>query len=149
MKRAPLSARERAQLQRDAADVRATAQRKGLTLDAWEEREESAIAREHFELGCWLYWYQHQVYREGKDGLQARIECAERIFLAGFTNPKYKFFTVFDFGERQFDTIFEMGDSAQVLEGLRERLKKDKSGKIAEAFTYFGWPQTAPDLLAA
>jgi hypothetical protein len=149
MKRAPISARERAQLQRDAADVRATAQRKGLTLDAWEEREESAAAREHFEFGCWLYYFQSRWYRNEQDHLAARIECAERIFLAGFTNPKYKFFTVFDFGERQFDSIFEMGDSAAVLEGLRERLRKDKTGKMAEAFKYFGWPQTAPDLLAA
>lgn len=149
MKRAPISAQERAQLQRDAADVRATAQRKGLTLDAWEEREESAAAREHFELGCWLYYYQSRLYRTGQDHLQARIECAERIFLAGFHNPRYKFYTVFDFGERQFDSIFEMGDSAQVLEGLRERLNKDKTGKMAEAFTYHGWPLTAPDLFAA
>ncbi|MCK9985386.1 MAG: hypothetical protein AzoDbin1_01858 [Azoarcus sp.] len=149
MRNAPISARERAQLQRDAADVRATAQRKGLTLDAWEEREETEAARHHFELGCWLYYYQSRLYRNGEDHLQARIDCAERIFLAGFPNPKYRFYTVFDFGERQFDSIFEMGDSQEVLAGLRERMKKDKTGKLAAAFAYNGWPQTAPDLFSA
>lgn len=149
MKQAPIGARERAQLQRDAADVRATAQRKSITLDAWEERDESDAARRHFELGCWLYWFQTRIYSTDDLGLQARIDCAERLFLAGFPNPKYRFYTVFDFGERQFDSIFEMGDSREVIAGLRERMKKDKTGKIAEAFAYNDWPLTEPHLFAA
>lgn len=143
MNKAPLTASELAQLQADAKDIRAAALRKLVTLDGWDERQETAAARSHFALGCWLYYYSRRVYLDNAEGLASRIDCARRIFLAGLTNPGYKFFTVFDFGERNFDTIFEMGDAEQVIDGLRQLAKADQSGRIAQAFTNFCWPLTA------
>lgn len=143
--KAPLTAAERQQLIADAANIRAAATRKGHTLDAWEEIDERNAANTHFELACWLFYYSRRVYG---DAIEARIDCARRIFTAGFTNPGYQFFTVSDFGERQFDTIFEMGDSAQVIDGLRKYLFTDTSGNLRKAFEYMGWPMTAPDLLS-
>lgn len=72
-----------------------------------------------------------------------------RIFLAGFNNPCYDFFTVFDFGERQFDGIFEEGDAEEVIDGLRKEIPLDSSGQIATAFEYFGWPVAVKSRSAA
>ena len=139
MDKAPLTAKELAALKADAQNIRAAAKRKNTTLDDWDEKRETEAARQHFDLGCWLYYYSRRVYLEGAEGLKYRTDCARRIFLAGLTNPGYSFFTVFDFGERQFDTIFEMGDADQVIDGLRQAAKADQSGHIARAFAYMGW----------
>ena len=132
---APISAGQRAQLERDARDLYGTAKRKGNTLDQWDHANEAPAAREYFELGCWLYYFT-QRYRRGQDDLDLRIDIVLRLFLAGLYNPGYMFFTVFDFGERQFDNIFEQGDAAQVKEGLRAFLGNDK---IRKGFEYHGW----------
>ena len=117
--KAPLNTAELSTLWRDARNVRATAERKGVTLDACEERRETYIAQNFFEIGCWLFYYSKRVGLAGKEGLKARIDCAIRLKKAGIENPGYDFFTVFDFGERTFDTIFEMGDSHQVVNALK------------------------------
>lgn len=135
--KAPITAKERAMLAKDAANVAAAAQRKCLTLDRYEERAESLAAKQHFELGCWLFHYQKSF---GKSGcFHARVQCLLRLFLSGITNPGYDFFTVFDFGERQFDTTLEMGDSKHVLAELRKALVLDKTGNLRAAFEYHGW----------
>ena len=136
--RAPITDDERNRLMADLTHLRAAADRKGSTLDAWEERREKNLGKAHFELGCWLYYYRNRVGL--RNGLADRIDCARRIFVEGINNPGYDFFTAFDFGERQFDTIFEMGDSEQVIDGLRQHLKDDSSGNLAAAFQNFGWP---------
>ena len=136
--RAPIAGSERRKLKADLQNLRATAARKGTLLDAWDERIESRAGKEHFELGCWLYYYSQRIYTEG---VESRIDCARRIFAEGITNPGYRFFTVFDFGERQFDTLFEMGDAEQVIEGLRRYLPGDETGGLKRAFENFGWPE--------
>ncbi|WP_186214619.1 hypothetical protein [Burkholderia gladioli] len=133
---APISATQRAQLKRDASDLYGTAKRKGNTLDRWDYGQEAPAARDHFELGCWLYYFT-QCYRSGHDTLELRIDIVRRLFLAGLHSPGYKFFTVFDFGERQFDSIFEQGDAKQVIEGLRVFLGSEE---VRKGFEYFGWP---------
>lgn len=142
--RAPLSAAERGKLRADAANIRATAERKGCTLDQWDERQESAAAAQHFELGCWLFYYSRRI---GTEATETRIDCARRIFTEGITNPGYQFFTIFDFGERQFDTLFEMGDAEHVIAGLRRFIATDSTGNLQKAFDYMGWPILEPDLL--
>lgn len=142
MDKSPLTIRELAVLRADAQNIRAAAKRKEVTLDAWEERHETEAAQQHFDLGCWLYYYSRRVYLDNAEGLASRIDCARRIFLAGLTNPGYRFFTVFEFGERNFDTIFEMGDADQVINELRQLVKSDKTGRIAQAFANFGWTLT-------
>jgi hypothetical protein len=96
-------------------------------------------------LGCWLFYYSRRIYSESVD---TRIDCARRIFIEGIANPGYRFFTVFDFGERQFDTLFEMGDAEQVVDGLRRFLYSDSNGNLSAAFRQMGWPISAPDLLS-
>lgn len=135
----PLSEAELARLRADARDIPGTAKRRNTTLDAWDLRSERAAAEKHFALGCWLYYYSRRIFLTGPEGLQHRIDCARRIFEAGLGNPGYAFFTVFEFGEREFDTIFEMGDSTQVLEGLRKLARRSRSQQIREAFAEMGW----------
>lgn len=141
---APISKTDRAQLLRDAANIRATAERKGVTLDRYEESREGQIAKSHFELGCWLYRFTKLRGLPPSQYLQERIGLVMRLFLSGFIHPRYDFFTVFDFGERQFDGIFEEGDAVVVIDGLRQQIPMDSSGQIAKAFECFGWP-TAMD----
>lgn len=134
----PLTAKQLAKLREDAKDLKATARRKGLTLDSFDEQRESFAARFHFDLGCWLHYYSRKVGMP--DGLQDRIACAKRIFLSGVISPGYDFFTIFDFGERDFDTIFEMGDSIAVVDALRSMIPEDQTGRLIAAFKYFNWP---------
>lgn len=127
---------------RDLDNLKATATRKGLTLDAWEEHNESTAGKLNFELGCWLYYYNRRIY--DADGFNARVDCMRRIFEAGHTYLHYEYFTVFDFGERQFDTLIEMGDASEVIDAVRTLyLPVDTSGNVRTAFEYFGWPLVA------
>lgn len=134
---APLSAAQLAQLRADANDLWAAAERKGTTLDRWEHRDESEAARDHFALGTWLHYYSTRI---GKvDGLQARIDCTRRILESGLGRIGYKFFTVFDFGERHFDTLVEMGDADEVVDALRVIACKGRNANLLKAFEYMGW----------
>lgn len=139
---APLSTTTRKRLMEDARNVAATAERKGLCLDRWEVRDETLAARQHFELGCWIFHLNRLFAHNGVVGFHARIECNYRLFMAGIYSPGYMFHTVFDFGERQFDGIMEMGDGAQIVEALRHLLLSDRSGNLLGAFEYHGWNKT-------
>ncbi len=143
-KKAPVSKTQREQLRKDLSNLAATAQRKGTTLDAYEASREGRVGKEHFELGCWLYRFNHLRGLTAEQDLKERIEIVARLFLAGIQNPRYDFFTAFDFGERQFDSIFEQGDAMEVIDGLRDLIPQDKTGKIAEAFGAYGWPMEKP-----
>lgn len=136
---APISADDRIRLQSDLQNIKQTAARKNVILDAYDESRETLAGKANFELGCWLYYYRHRI---GIEDTATRIDCARRIFEAGFANLGYEFFTVFEFGERQFDTLFESGDAAEVIAGLRALIPADKTGNIRKAFEYFGWPTT-------
>lgn len=140
--KAPIPAHVRNRLTADARDIRGTATRKGVVLDRYEEVEERLAAINHFELGCWLHYFQNKVGLDSDKGFKARVECALRLFHAGIFNPTYKFHTVFDFGERTFDSIFEMGDAGDVIGLLRDALDSDKSGNLAKAFAHHGWSLT-------
>lgn len=135
LKHAPLDDRLRHALKLRLADLKKTAAKKGTTLDAWEERAEQQAGKNHFELGCWLYFYSKHIGGH----CEIRADCLKRIFLEGLTNPGYDFFTAFDFGERQFDSCLEQGDSKEVIALLRKELAKDTTGNLARAFDYFGW----------
>jgi len=134
---APLTSKQLDQLRADANDVRAAATRKGLDLDAWDEACERDAARTHFALGTWLFYYSTRVGEVG--ALSDRIECLRKLFEAGIFQPAYQFFTVFDFGERQFDTCVEMGDANEVKDGLRELAHKHRNANLLAAFEYMGW----------
>lgn len=135
----PISKAELDQLRFDAQHIRAAAERKGTTLNTWEEARESAVAKSDFILGTWLYYYTKTYYQRGTHALPNQIDCLYRLFRAGFHNPGYQFFTVFDFGERQFDSIYESGNADQVIQGLRDIFKKTNDKGVAAAFVYLGW----------
>lgn len=141
--KAPITESVRAQLRLDTQDLRATAARKSITIDDWEVRRQATAAKNHFELGCWLYHLRERIGRSDEGSLHDRIECAWRIFMSGITNPGYQFVTVFEFGERQFGTIFGMGDGDQVVDGLRSLLSADRTGRLAAAFDAYGWPRAS------
>lgn len=134
---APLTSKQLDQLRADAKDVRAAAARKGVELDAWDEAREREAARTNFTLGTWLFYYSTRVGKAG--ALGDRIECLRKLFEAGIYQPGYQFYTVFDFGERQFDTCVEMGDAAEVKDGLRELAHKHRNPNLLAAFEYMGW----------
>lgn len=137
--KAPISTTARNQLQQDVRDIKAAAARKQVTLDRYEEARELQMAKKHFELGCWLHYYGGKFGQSSDAGFKARVECAMRLFLSDIASPSYDFFTVFDFGERQFDTIFEMGDADEVVDRLRSAIQSDSSGLIKKAFLHHGW----------
>lgn len=142
-KTAPISKADRAKLLLDAADPQRAAKRKGLTLDRHQEAREKMVASNHFDLGCQLFRFTQLRGLTPEEHLSERIDLVTRLFLAGFNNPNYDFFTIFDFGERQFDGIFEEGDAEDVIEGLRRNIPLDTTGMLVSAFGYFGWPLTA------
>ncbi len=145
MGRAPISQRKRAQFERDSASteaVMAAAARKGNTCTVREAELECRTARSHFELGCWLSHYADRITRE-KDP-QVRIDCVRRIWESDITNPDYRFFTIFGFGERNFDACFEMGDGDKVAAALKAMAIEDPTGPIAAGVKAFGWDLRKP-----
>lgn len=139
--RAPLTRKQLQQLQHDVNDLRGTAKRKGTTLDAWDEYTERSAARDHFDLGCWLYHYTTLRGLTPEQHLQARVNVLVRLFLNEILHPGYRFFTAFDFGERTFDRMFEQGDSHALIDALRTHLVTDSTGRLAKSFDSYGWPK--------
>lgn len=136
--RAPTAEWQRKRLEKDVTNLPAAAARKGHVLTARDHAHELAAGRLHFELGCWLHFYLQYIRRAG--ATQARFDCARRIFLAGFSRLDNSFFTAFDFGEREFDSLFEGEDAEAVISALRQLIPTDGTGNIATAFTHLGWP---------
>lgn len=137
--KAPLLDIVRNQLLQDANDIKSAAERKGRTLLKIEFDRESQAAMQNFELGCWLYHYKPLISLEGITGFEARVDCAMRLMLSGVNYPGYDFYTVFDFGDRDFSDLFEMGDGDAVLHALRESIPNDPSGRLKQGFVEFGW----------
>lgn len=140
MKVAPLSSTQVMQLKRNAENIQATAKALGnVALTPAELEDEQYHAENHFELGCWLHYYKNEIGKEGEIGLQARVDCLKRLIKAGFGNPEFSFYTVFGFGGREFDTIFEMGDGDQVKEAVLGMIESDTSGAIKKFCKQAGW----------
>lgn len=116
---APITERERAQLRRDVqtSNIVACAKRKSLDLDPRSLLIEAHKGAQYFDLACWLYYYNRRV---GTQGIWARIDCVRRLLLSDYPSfsPSYDFYTVFGFGDREFDTCFEMHDGAEVVRSL-------------------------------
>lgn len=150
--KAPISQRLRTQFERDVSSVNyiiAAAERKGNTCGRWEASEEYLAARDHFELGCWLHYYADRV---GKlKGFQDRVDCVRRIWESGIHSGGvgYRFFSVFGFGERHFDTCFEMGDGDKVADALKEMARQDPDGPVAAGAKAFGWELRPPVVVVA
>lgn len=139
----PLSQADFDQLRHDSSQVLITAKKKNIEMTICEMREEMRAAKEHFALGCWLFYYSNRIHEPGASGLRDRIDCLRRIFEAGLRHTYYSFHTVFNFGDREFRTIFSCGDKEAVINALRPLAKADPDGSIASAFTFYGWPLSA------
>lgn len=126
--KAPLDAAVVKQLKADLASVdavKAAAQRRHNAIpDHWDAEEQRRKGLEHFDLACWLHYYAPRVYQP--DGIDDRIACALRIFREGIDRVGYEFYDVFGFGERHFDTIFEMGDADEVSAALWRAARGEK-----------------------
>lgn len=139
-KKAGLSTSELAMLKIRALNIQATAKEKGNSpLDSWDLQNEIWHAEKHFELGCWLYFYSKKVGKEGSAGLFFRIGCLKKIIKSGIEKTGYSFFTVFDFGEREYDTIFEMGDGDLVKKAILAEIPKDTTGLFKTYCANMGW----------
>ena len=143
----PLAESEIQKLRYDSTRILTTARNKDIDISRDEMEIETQAAESHFELGCWLFYYSKRIHRVGASGLMDRIDCARRIFEAGIKEPFYDFHTVFDFGDRQFRTLFSIGDGEQVINALRSLAQDNPDGGVAAAFTYFGWPLAAQPAL--
>jgi hypothetical protein len=121
--------------------VVACARRKGISLSRFEAIEEQHYASEYFNLGAWMHYFsiRFQSIRDTEKRLNDRADCLEMLFKAGIFEPKNKFMTVFDFGDRQFDAMFEQGDSGDLLDVLRRRMTGDASCYIATGFQHHNW----------
>lgn len=63
---------------------------------------------EYFDLGCWLYYYSHRLHLT--DNLDERVDCARRLFEAGFSDPGDYFLIVFGFSKQHFASLFKDGN---------------------------------------
>jgi hypothetical protein len=113
--KAPLTSEQRKMLKAYASDLKATAKEKGITLSDADFRIEKEVAEKHFELGCWLFWYKNNgLFSSGLHGFQLRVACFKMLEENYLGSPEYDFFTVFGFGERDYDSLLEMGDGDKV-----------------------------------
>jgi hypothetical protein len=114
MIKAPITKEQRTMLKSRLVDVKKTAADLGdAILSNYEYKTEQAIGKQQFELGCWLFWLSEKVYIHGRKGLPYRALCMALLEEQGII-PGYDFYTVFRFGERHYDTLFEMGDAKDV-----------------------------------
>ena len=148
-KRAPIPAALRAGLLRDTQSVDsilAAAARHGDDCGRWEAQDEFEHAQRYFELGCWLKYFSERVgASQGPDGLADRIECVRKCWEAGVYDVGYSFYSVFRFGERQFDTCFEMGDGDKVAQALVEIARDNPNGPIADGVRRMQWAMDVPE----
>jgi hypothetical protein len=134
--RAPLSAAQRAKLHRDLQRIEQVAARRGTTLDAWDKLAEQTAGRTSFEVGAWGYW----AHLRGADiTVEDRARVIHAVLCSGDDDVGYRFFTVFHFGERDFDNFFEQGDSAQVLEDVARLIDASGNDVARDLFTRNGW----------
>lgn len=139
---APINTAVRAKLKADSASVGAVlaaAQCKGNTCDRHEARREFIAAQEHFELGCWLV---HYAALPGT--FDNRLACARLLMETGVGNPGYDFHTVFGFGERDYDNLFETRGGGDVLATLWAEATDLPNQRLADGLTKAGIPNNGP-----
>lgn len=117
-KRAPLTAQTLSYLWSGAAAVDVCASRKGISRTPDQLRQDQTLAAEQFELGCWLHFYSLRVLDPQMTAF--RIDCLRRILLSDLNDcsPGNGFHAVFDFSQREFEAILEMGDVTDVLQAI-------------------------------
>jgi hypothetical protein len=62
-----------------------------------------------------------------------------KLFEAGIAFPGYRFYTVFNFGARELDACFEMGDGSAVKDALVAMAKADPTCQLAQSVREMEW----------
>lgn len=128
------------------SNLELVARAKGLQIDA-----KALAAEERFglaNLGYLVRLHNLAIKTDelGPVGLTARIACAQHIFSAKSQGSavtlrdlaSYRAYTAFDFGAREFDTLFEMFDGSEVRQALEKLARTDAS--VAQAIERdMGW----------
>lgn len=132
---APISLAQRQTLRRRLANLRATAARRGTTLDEWDEHRESRAGEQHFELGAWCWWSTQRADLT----IENRVAVIFAMLASGLTSIGYEFFTAFEFGEREFDRFFEMCDGAELVQAVSDRVLTSGHAVAIEGLRANGW----------
>jgi len=139
---APITAGQRRWFARNVTKLQDLLDARGERITRADLARATAAAHEHFELGCWLYFYSRFIHHPGAKA--ARIDCLRRLLATGFTNLDRQFLVAFDIGRRQFDSLLQSDDAMEVMSGVRQFIPADTSSNIARAITELGWP-VCPD----
>jgi hypothetical protein len=139
-----LSNTEKSRLRAAIANMKGTVAAKGnAALSEHEIRHNTAQCTQHFTVLCRLKALLPQTRQETALGRDARVEFVKAIWLAGILSEvkSYAFYDIFDVGDREYDTCFEMGDGDQVMHALVLKTRRNKTLR-AEAVTLYtdaGW----------
>jgi len=135
--RAPLSNTDRKAITKDIANIEVVARAKDYDCSASEARYDKRMAEDHFELTCWLKWFMTSQAR--RDCVATRALIVFLIFENGLQGLAYEFHTITDFGERQFDDIFEKNDGGDVIVQLNRLVSAFGGERSKVGLAYYGW----------
>lgn len=125
-----LSNTEKSRLRAAIANMKGAIAAKGNEpLSEFEMRRNTALCTEHFTTLCRLKALLPQTSKETILGREARVEFIKTIWLAGIMSEvkDYAFYDIFDVGDREYDTCFEMGDGTQVMHALVRKTRRSKA----------------------
>jgi hypothetical protein len=134
-----LSNTEKSRLRSAIADMKGSIAAKGNEpLSEFEMRRNTELCKKHFTTLCRLKALLPQTSKETALGREARVEFVKTIWLAGILSEvrNYAFYDIFDVGDRQYDTCFEMGDGTEVMHALVRKARRSKALR-AEAVSLY------------
>jgi hypothetical protein len=136
---------EKQKLRAAIRDMAGTISAKGnAMLLPWMLNRNQEVCNRHFDTLCKLKGLMPDIYKEGDIGFKARVEFLKTVWVAGIYKQviSYQFFDVFDIGERQYDTCYEMGDGEAVTNDLvRQAESNPKLMSAAVAIYGDGWQE--------
>jgi hypothetical protein len=136
-----LSNIEKAKLRAAIKDMKGTIAAQGnAPLCEREMRRNTELCTEHFTVLCKLKALLPQITRQDELGFQARVEFLRTVWLAGIIHEikTFAFYDVFQVGDREYDTCFEMNDSDKVMDALIAKAKRSKNLNAAARDIYQG-----------
>lgn len=125
-----LSNTEKTKLRAAAKNMKATIAAQGnAPLSEGEMRRNSELCLKHFSVLCKLKALLPQIKRQDQHGLEARVEFVRTIWLAGILREvkEFAFYDVFQVGDREYDTCFEMGDADEVMDAMIAKAKRSRN----------------------
>jgi len=134
MAHAPVSYKIRAQLERRLHNIHRIAKRDGWdTHDVQFQQEQG---QQNFELAMWCYWLSR---RRKSFTVSDRARLVLAVLSSGKTSIENEFLIVFNFSERSFDAIFEMGDGDEVVEAISHLVHASNDPVALKGLRSNGW----------